>query len=85
MEDALNAREFVRAVAGEEEVATDIQMFTQQLHDRVNNYFDDTGLFDQLSSLKRRWRERRDMTIPGLENDMHRHPDYSQHIPVWAR
>lgn len=54
MEDALNAREFVRAVAGEEEVVTDIQMFTQQLHDRVNNYFDDTGLFDQLSSLKRR-------------------------------
>lgn len=54
MEDELNARELVRAVAGEEEVVTGIQMFTQHIHDCVNNYFDDTGLFDQLSSLKRR-------------------------------
>lgn len=53
MEDELNARELVRAVAGEEEAITSIQMFTQQLHDCVNNYFDYIGLFDQLCSLKR--------------------------------
>lgn len=52
MEDELNSRELVRAVAREEEVVTGIQMFTQQVHDCVNNDFDDIGLFDQLSSLK---------------------------------
>lgn len=53
MDDELNASKFVRAVAGEEEVVTGIQMLTQQLHDGVNDYFDDTCLFDQLSGLKR--------------------------------
>lgn len=53
MEDKLDAGELVRAVAREEEVVTGIQMFTQQLHDGVNNDFDDIGLFNQLSSLKR--------------------------------
>lgn len=54
MKDQPDTRELVRAVAGEEEVVTGIQMFTEQFHDCVNNYFDDVGLLDQLSSLKNR-------------------------------
>lgn len=53
MEDELNARELLGAVAREVEAVTGIQMFTQQLHDCVNNYFDNIGPFDQLSRLKR--------------------------------
>lgn len=52
MEDDLDAWELVWVVAKEEEAIADIQMFTKQFHDCINDHLNDIGLFDQLSGLE---------------------------------
>lgn len=58
MENKLDAWELVWVVAEEEEAIVCIQMLAQQLHDCVNNHFNDIGLFDELSGLNRDRSER---------------------------